>query len=540
MTVTYMISEGAAYGITYGALGVFAIAVGIAVPSLVATARDSGKEGSEIWYSARNSQGFLSIGLSCFASSMGAWVLFAAPEVGAGPARWWGVIGYAIASTLPFGVFCVVGPVIRRRFPAGFCLLDWVHDRFGRATQIYVGLCSVFYMWIYLVAELTSMGNLIRDFSGLDPMYALLPVSLVTMIYTMIGGLQASIWTDRVQGVIMVILVCVAAIACFSGVKMKSEHWRAVSDWNDKGFETLVTLILAIIGAELFNMSVWQRVYAAQDEPQLRRGLMLGMALIFPTMILFGVAGMLAAGQDMGRPASTLVIPALAFFDLLGSQPGWVQSLTYCLATCMVASSVDSLQTGLVSTLSREIMQRKFSPQLTTLLGAGLLATVNGAAIILAAESTKDALLGLNILDLFLIADLVLLSITVPIFSGLSSITTQTGALAGCFSGVLLIMSFGWVEFGTFTAGLEMLTLMAFGNVEPLESGLTASRTCIIFFLLPIVTGAMTFMASWMERVLFYFDEKYGPNASNGSGEELSGLKACSVGGDAAEGIAEL
>jgi len=539
MSATYMISEGTAFGITYGSLGVFAVVVAIAIPRLLAAARADGKEGADNWYSARNSQGFVSVGLSCFASSMGAWVLFAAPEVGAGPARWWGVVGYAVASTLPFGVFCVVGPIIRQRFPDGFCLLDWVHDRFGRATQVYVGLCSVFYMWIYLVAELTSMGNLIRDFSGLDPMYALLPVSLTTMAYTMIGGLTASIWTDRVQGVIMVAFLLVAACACFSGLDIQSEHWEEVSDWNDKGFETLVTLILAIIGAELFNMASWQRVYAAQDEKQLRRGLALGMVLILPTMMIFGIAGMLAAAQDMGRAEPTLVIPALAFFDLLGAQPGWVQTLTYCLATCMVASSVDSLQTGLVSTMSREIIQRELSPRMTTLVGAGLLATVNGAAIVLAAESTKDVLIGLSILDLFLIADLVLLSITVPVFAGLCRITTASGALAGCFSGLLLIMCFGWVEFGTFTAGLEMMTLMAFGNIEPAESGLTASRTCILFFLLPIVTGAVTFVVSWMERVLSHFDHGGAGGAKGAPGQvslddgagEASGLKAPSGGG---------
>lgn len=529
--VSFPLSEGAAYGITYGSLVLFAVVVGIALPSLVKTARASKEEGADQWYSARSTQGMASIGLSCFASSMGAWVLFAAPEVGAGPAAWWGVLGYALASTIPFGVYMVVGPIIRERFPDGFNLLDWVGDRFGRVTQVYVALCSAFYMWIYLVAELTSMGNLIRQFSGLDPLHALVPVSMVTMMYTMVGGLTASIWTDRVQGVMMVFFVLIAVVAAFADVDIKKEDWETVrSDWNDKGFETLITLILAIIGAELFNMSSWQRVYAAQDDKQMRRGFALGIALIFPTMLLFGVAGLLARAQDMQNPEPTLPYPAFAFFFLLGGQPGWVQILTYTLATCMVASSVDSLQTGLVS------VGRSMGPTLAhygrhylgpyepsamaaTMLGAGFLLLTNCLAIVLAAEATADVLLGLNILDLFLIADLLLLSITVPILAGLGQMATSAGALAGCFSGLLFIMGYGWVEFGTFTAGLEMMTLMAFGNIEPPEFGLTASRTTIIFFLLPIITGAVTYTVSWMERVL----ERIGgaaPAGKAGAAEE--------------------
>jgi len=108
----------------------------------------------------------------------------------------------------------------------------------------------------------------------------------------------------------------------------------------------------------------------------------------------------------------------------------------------------------------------------------------------------------LDVINLFLVADLLTLSIAVPIFAGLGSLATQTGALAGSFAGFVTIMGYGWFEFGTFKAGLEMVTLMAFGNVKPPEVGLSASRTCVIFFVLPIITGSVTMAVSWCERVL--------------------------------------
>lgn len=525
-----MISEGAAIAIVYAVL-VACTAVACAAARLVykglkgggaaegagqaaGGAEDAQKEVADFWYSARGSQGWVSLGLSFFASSMGAWVLFAAPEVGI-YSGWWGTIGYALASSLPFAVVATLGPAVRKRFGDGFCLTDWVGQRFGRATQVYVAVISIFYMWIYLVAELTSVGNLILSMSGLDPLHALLPVSLFTMLYTTLAGLPASIWTDRLQGVIMALFIVVAMIACFSDLQIGDGKWGEVSTWTDKGFESLVTLVLAILGAELFNMGNWQRVYAASDDAALRKGCLFGAGLIFPTMILFGVSGMLAEAQDLSRAEPRLQLKFLAFFDLLAGQTAAMSGLVFALAVSMVASSVDSLQTGLVSVVSKDILKTKLTPKQSLVIGQVFLVTVNVPAIAMAAEGTKDPEVGTGIINLFLIADLLALSVAVPVFMGLRPLATQGGCLTGCFAGLLFIMSFGWFEFGTFVAGLEMLTLMAFGNVMPEEAGLGASRTCIIFFVLPIVTGAATFVASWMERVsqklLAVAGEKTGP-----------------------------
>mmetsp|Transcript_71111 Transcript_71111/g.153284 ORF Transcript_71111/g.153284 Transcript_71111/m.153284 type:complete len:533 (+) Transcript_71111:154-1752(+) len=501
MSAPGMISEGEAYGILLGSLGVFA---GVAVAAaffVYKGVKDKGAEGADFWYSARGSQGWLSLGLSFFASGMGAWVIFAAPETGY-YFHWYGVFGYAIASTMPYLVLLYLGPEVRKKYANGFCLTDWVKQRFGRATQLYVAVISVFYMWIYLVAELTSMGTLAATFSGLDPLTAVIPVALVTMLYTMAAGLPASIWTDRAQGVIMSIFIVIVFFACISDLSIKPEAWSTVATWDDAGFEAAWTLILAIIGAGLFDMGSWQRVYSSVDDKQLRYGLLFGSALIFPTMVLFGFLGMLAKAQDLSRATPTIAYGFLALFDLLAAQSGFILCLSFALAVCMVASSVDSLQNGLISVVSKDVTAQNYSPVVTTGVGQLFVLAANVPAIILAAESGKDETggLGISILNLFLIADLLLLSITVPIFLGLWSMATQNGALAGCFSGILTIFAFGWVEFGTFMAGLEMVTLMAFGNTMPEKFGLQASRTTILFTVLPIVTGCVTLIVSFMER----------------------------------------
>jgi hypothetical protein len=172
----------------------------------------------------------------------------------------------------------------------------------------------------------------------------------------------------------------------------------------------------------------------------------------------------------------------------------------------MVASSVDSLQNGLISVLSKTVFNMKLSSKQSLLAGQAFLVCVNVPAILFAVEGTKDMELGFNIINLFLIADLLAASIVMPIFMGLNFLATQVGTLAGCMSGVLMVMAFGWCEFGTFMGGMEMLTLMSFGNVKPQDVGLGASRTCLIFVLLPIVTGSVTYTVSLMDRMASKFE----------------------------------
>merc|ERR1740123_1628925 len=104
-------------------------------------------------------------------------------------------------------------------------------------------------------------------------------------------------------------------------------------------------------------------------------------------------------------------------------------------------------------------------------------------------------------------ADILMVTLVVPIFSGLWGFTTSLGCLAGMASGVLTIMAYGWIEFGTMIAGLEMLTLMTFGNIKPAETGIYATRACILFVLIPIVTAVVTYTVSFMDRTIKYLKD---------------------------------
>ena len=80
--------------------------------------------------------------------------------MGANPAlSWLAVIGYSCASALP-GIIIgwCIGPQIRELYPEKtFCTTDFGLDRYGRIMQLVMAIVSGFYMFIFIVAELTSI-----------------------------------------------------------------------------------------------------------------------------------------------------------------------------------------------------------------------------------------------------------------------------------------------------------------------------------------------------------------------------------------------
>ena len=193
-------------------------------------------EGLDDYMTARNSQGAGTIGLSFLASGMGAWILFAPPEVGAfvGPVA---LAGYALGAALPFIVFAALGPLIRKRLPQGRSINEFAEQRFGKGMRHWVSLVSVLYMLCFLAAELTAIGSITALLSDLNGDLVIIGVAVTTLIYTTWGGLRASLATDRWQALLLMALLAAVLFVDWKHLPSAAESadmpgipfWSAVS-----------------------------------------------------------------------------------------------------------------------------------------------------------------------------------------------------------------------------------------------------------------------------------------------------------------------
>ena len=393
--------------------------------------------GLDDYLTARRSQTGTTLGLSFLASGMGAWILFAPPEVGAfvGPVA---VAGYALGSALPFIILGLLGPAIRRRLPTGRSLTEFTASRFGRGFRYWVAALSVLYMLCFLAAELTAIGAITSLLSGVDGRLVTVAVAVATLLYTAIGGLRASLITDRWQAWLLIALIGLVSYGALGLAPAASAPSVGAlpSPGLGSGLAVALTLIIAVTAANLFHQGYWQRVWAARDDQSLRRGAVLGGVTTIIMVAVLGGAGVLAAarGLDLGTPP-------IPFFALLADAPGWLTLPALILAITLVASSVDTLQNALVSLGVTESGR----------LGLG---GARWLSALLMMPVVALALQEISVLRLFLIADLLCATAVIPLLSGLSDRVPPRAAIAGALAGMVGAVVPGIIAGGSIGAGL--------------------------------------------------------------------------------------
>ena len=242
---------------------------------------------------------------------MGAWVVYAPTELGANPQlSWIAIIGYALASASTGVIIFFIGPYIRKLTgEKAFSTTDFALVRYGRVIQLAVAIMSVFYMFIYMVAELTAISNIfglvcnVNTFDTSTMSYTTsiaVSVAVFTWFYTTIAGLPGSLVTDKFQAWLMIILILILLIVACSNPQnqLTKEEFSVASNWTGDGAMAAVILIIAVISAEMFNQANWQRVWAAKDVPSMRKGFAWGSFLIFLLMMFFGIMGMISFALD--------------------------------------------------------------------------------------------------------------------------------------------------------------------------------------------------------------------------------------------------
>jgi Na+/proline symporter len=416
---------------------------------------------------ARNSVGGGRMTATLVASVMGVWILFAAPEAGArfGIAA---VAGYAVGEAIPMLAYAKIGPRVREVIPDGHSLTEYAHVRYGSAMYALVIVVSVFYMFIFLAAELTGIAAALSLVAEVPQWQTALLVGGFVLLYTGYGGLRASIVTDTVQALVVLPLLVIAlagAVLALGGAR--EIHAGALATDPTlldptalAGVQFGVALAFAITGAELLNQTWWQRVYAGADGPTVERGFQRAALTNGLIVFLAALFGVVAVG------ATTVEAPAVAFFTLLlGAFPEWVVLAVVLLALLLVMSSVDSLFSALASVVTVDLSRFLAVPDDRTLtLGARVLTVVVAiAAIAVSLEAT-------SVLELFFFADLLGAALALPLVLGLfSTRLTGRGALFSSLGGLAVGVAYFPFPFGI---GDALRSLPGLGPLLPAADGL--------------------------------------------------------------------
>ena len=304
-----------------------------------------------------------------------------------------------------------LGEKFRKVYPEGKTLTQIIRIKFGKKLFKLILFLSIFYMTIFLIAELTAVSILIKYISGVDLWITASIVISSSLIYTLRGGLRASIFTDNIQFIIIGILLLIgfSYLIQFNANEFNFEYIKINKPYllDTKylpNFTAGLTFFIAVAATNLFHQGNWQRVYAAKDNKVLKKSLVISFLITIPVVFLMGFSGLIAVSSD------SKVIPDLAFFSLLlKEQTISLSIIIIILGISLTISSIDTLINAISSLVvvdgkSFFILKRDylvFSKYIIILLSI--------IAFIVASK-------GLSILYLFLLADLFCCSAVLTIF----------------------------------------------------------------------------------------------------------------------------
>ena len=383
---------------------------------------------------ARGSTGSKMLSATFLASFLGVFILFTPPEAGSigGLTT---IIGYAVGVGSLYVAFLVLSPKIRGYLPEGSTLNDFVLKRYGSKMYVLTVLLSLFYMFVHLVAELTAIGLVAYELAGIPLIYTALLVGLGTMAYTIYGGLRASMFTDMIQMVLVVVLLIIVSIGVlfYVGgigeiVTIASENAPQLFDFSNRGgIEFGLTLCIAVFAANLFHQGYWQRVYAGKDNTAIKKSLITCIFIAIPVMLFTGFLGIISTGLGVAEsPSAALFSLVYAYFPI-----GLIIAV-FILALVLVMSTVDTLLNAMVASITLDGHRL-----LKNIKNDSLLTFARIITVIIIVPATLISAKGYSVLFLFFVADLVCAGVFFPIFYGLfNPKLTEKVALAAAILGI--------------------------------------------------------------------------------------------------------
>ncbi len=316
--------------------------LGLYLSKNVKTARD--------FYIGKRNTPWWAIGISVFATYVSALTFLGGPA-------WAYASNFSVIAlhiNYPIVVFVIMSFFLPFFFNSDVAsIYEYQEKRFGVKSRVVMS--SIFLVTRLLVTAAILYGTslVIAYITGINVIVAIFIVTFVALIYTLLGGITAVIWTDVLQTVILMIGVGIVVYALIS--EMPQPILQTLTDLKAQGKLNAIdlspdltkesTIWAGIIGMALFHITVYgtdqmmvQRVLASKNIGDAKKSyFVMGFAAFF-IYFLFLLLGVLFYAYYGGREFDNNNLIILEFITEY-SLPG----LAGIIVAAIVAASLSSL-----------------------------------------------------------------------------------------------------------------------------------------------------------------------------------------------------
>ena len=212
-----------------------------------------------------------SAGLAISAHWFWAIAIFVGPAV----AYNWGIIGllwFAIPNALSLIVVGYLTSRVRENYPDGFSLTAYMKENFSKRIGVLFQLEFILISLAALILAFTAVGKLwafTQLATIIEPVYASLAIGLVTLGFTLRGGIRTSIFTGAFQSILWLMFLGLTGVTIYNtdiAVLSLGKNELTVF-FNEKFITTFAVawFVTIIVGATSHGM-MWQKAFSMPKE----------------------------------------------------------------------------------------------------------------------------------------------------------------------------------------------------------------------------------------------------------------------------------
>ena len=265
---------------------------------------------------------------------------------------------------------------------------SFLEERLGSWGRIYAALAFVLYMIGRVAVILYLVGLLLSTFVSWNICVVIIVIGLITIIYTLLGGMEAVIWTDVVQSVIMIagILFCAVSLSIhvFSGPEPLIQ---AAIDNNKFSFGSLKFTLAS--QKHLFDRTIWvmiiygitealrslladqnyvQKYCSVPTEREAKRSIWIAMLIYIPLTAVFLYIGttlfaLYSQGDELAQAGVSKGDEVFPYF-IATQVPAGFKGLIIAAILAAAMSTVDSALNCSATVLLLDFHKRYFNPDI--------------------------------------------------------------------------------------------------------------------------------------------------------------------------------
>lgn len=276
--------------------------------------------------------------------------------------------------------------------------------RFGYWARCYVAVC-------YLLTQLARVGSILlllalplNTMFGWDIQSIIIWTGIITLVYTLLGGIAAVVWTDAIQGIILIAgAVACAVLLTFDMPEGPSQLFRIASEHGKFSLGSFgmslaePTFWVVLVYGLFTNMQNYgidqnyvQRYMTTRSTAEAVRSTLFGSLLYIPVSLVFVYIGTALFAYYTARPEllpagtpSDQVFPWFIVHGLPTGLTGLVIASLFSAGMSTIATSINSSATIVLTDFAKRFTKRKLtdSREMQVLYGTSFVVGAFGIAM---------------------------------------------------------------------------------------------------------------------------------------------------------------